>query len=476
MSKKPMCEMMPVRIPSRTEVARSLAIAILTVCFSVTSKADNWPQFRGPHANAISTRPLPKTWSDHDGETENIRWKIPVAGEGWSQPVVWDERVFLTAAVPMTETSSGPEPYSSGGGRAVKELMKTEFLYQVVCMDANSGDELWRTTCKEEQPPIPRHSTNTYATETPITDGERVYAYFGMNGIYALDLQGNVQWQKDLGVFEMRADWGTASSPTLFEGKLFVQVDNQIESFLIALDAETGDEVWRVSRNEKSQYSSPMIWRNSLRNELIVGGMVYRSHDPATGKLLWELDMAKGRSSATPVADGDRLFVGNELRNRGGDDDGGGRLFCVKPGGSGDITPPDDSQETEFVAWWIEKADMQMASPTICNGKIYLFERSTGNMHCVNMDTGETVYRQRVRGAKAFWASPWTDGRQVFSLDASGTTHVLSSSEKYELLAANELDQQAWSTPALADGRIYLRTIDHLYCIENQSPVDQSAK
>ena len=266
----------------------------------------------------------------------------------------------------------------------------------------------------------------------------------------------------------MRANWGTASSPTLFDGKLIVQVDNQVESFMVALNAETGDEIWRVARDEKSQYSSPMIWQNSLRNELIVGGMVYRSHDPATGKLLWKLDMAKGRSSATPVADGDRLFVGNELRNRGGEDDGGGRMYCVKPGGSGDITPPDDSSKSEFIEWWIEKADMQMASPTLCNGKIYLFERNTGNMHCVNMETGETVYRKRVRGAKAFWASPWTDGSHVFALDSNGTTHVLSSSDKYELLAANELDQQTWSSPALADGRIYLRTVDNLYCIENQ--------
>ena len=382
------------------------------------------------------------------------------------------KKFFLTTALPSSQADSGPEPYTGGGGRARKDLMDTDYRYQVVCIDGDTGDEVWRTTCKQGKPPIPRHNTNTYATETPMTDGKWVYAYFGMNGIYALDMQGKVQWQKDLGVFQMRADWGTASSPTLFDGKLFVQVDNQVESFLVALDAKTGDEIWRVVRDEKSQYSSPMIWQNSLRDELIVGGMVYRSYDPATGDLFWKLDMAKGRSSATPVADGDKLFVGNELRSRGGEDDGGGRLFCVKQGGSGDITPPDDSPNSEFVAWWIEKADMQMASPTLCNGKIYLFERSTPNMHCVNTETGETVYRQRVRGAKAFWASPWTDGTHVFSLDSNGTTHVLSSADKYELLAANKLDQQAWSTPALANGRIYLRTVDHLYCIEKQSLVD----
>ncbi len=457
--------------PIKTIFASATMLA--TFAFAPIATADNWPQFRGPQANAVSPKPLPVKWSDANGQTQNVRWKISVDGEGWSQPIVWDGKVFLTAAVPQSgdadtgDADTGPQAYTGGGGSSRNDLTSIVYQYQVLCLDADSGKELWRTSCKEGPPPIPRHSTNTYATETPMTDGKYVYAYFGMNGVYALDMKGDVVWQKDLGVYEMRANWGTASSPALFDGRVYVQVDNQVDSFLVSLDGETGDEVWRVARDEKSQYSSPMIWKNSLRNELILGGMVYRSYDPATGDLLWQIDMAKGRSSATPVSDGDRLFIGNELRNRGGEDDGGGRMFCVTPGGSGDITPPEESRDGEFVDWWIEKADMQMASPTICQGKIYLFERSTGNMHCVDANDGETVYRKRIRGANAFWASPWTDGSNVYAVDADGTTHVIGSDDQYNLLAANELDQQTWGTPALADGRIYLRTVDHLYCIED---------
>jgi outer membrane protein assembly factor BamB len=455
-------------------VRRCLVVfAFGIVALPVEAFADNWPQFRGAAANAVSGKPLPLTWSDQDGQTKNIRWKITVPGEGWSQPVVWDGRVYVTAAVPVdTDQATGPDDYNGGGGYQRKDLMSTPYSYQVNCLDANSGELIWQTTCKQGPPPIPRHNTNTYATETPLTDGKRIYAYFGMNGVYALDMTGNVLWEKDLGVYEMRAGWGTASSPALFDGRLYVQVDNEADSFLVCLDGATGEEVWRVSRDERSQYSSPMVWQNSLRNELIVGGMVYRSYDPLTGELLWQLDMNKGRSSATPVADGDRLFVGNELRNRGGDDDGGGRLFCIQPGGSGDITPPDDSSSSDVISWWIERADMQMASPVICQGKIYLFERSTGNMHCVNIANGETVYRQRLRGAKAFWASPWSDGQRVYAVDSEGTTHVLSSDDQYERLAANELDQTTWATPALADGRIYLRTVSQLYCIEDLSETE----
>ncbi len=463
--------MQAIRSPRRPYALLLLAAAVLAVfTYPINASAENWPQFRGSAANAVSTTPLPLVWSDQDGKTQNVRWKISLPGEGWSQPVVWDKRVYVTSAVPVAASdATGPEDYAGGGGYRRDDLLSTAYQYQVMCLDADTGTQLWQTTCKQGPPPIPRHSTNTYATETPVTDGQRVYAYFGMNGVYALDMQGNVLWKKDLGVFEMRAGWGTASSPTLFDGRLYVQVDNDVESFLVALDSKTGDEVWRAPRDEKSQYSSPMVWENSVRNELIVGGMFYRSYDLETGKLLWQLDMAKGRSSATPIAVGDRLFVGNELRNRGGDDDGGGRLYCIKPGGSGDITPADDVPSNEFVQWWIEKADMQMASPTICNGKMYLFERQTGNMHCVDITNGATVYRQRVRGAKAFWSSPWTDGNRVYAIDSDCTTHVIAGGDKYELLAANALDQLSWATPALSNGRIYLRTVDKLYCIEDLS-------
>jgi len=463
--------MLPTRKTFDSIIPLCVCVAVSGVfAFQSETLAENWPQFRGSDASAVSTTPLPVSWSIKDGQMKNIRWKIPVPGEGWSQPVVWDGQVIMTAAVPVdAKDGTGPENDAGGGGYERGDLMTIDFRYQVTCFDADSGAQLWQTTCKQGRPPIPRHSTNTYATETPATDGQRIYAYFGMNGVYALDMQGKVLWKQDLGVYEMRADWGTASSPVLFNGRLYVQVDNQADSFLVALDCKTGDEVWRVARDEDSQYSSPMVWRNSVRSELIVGGMVYRSYDLDTGKLLWQLDMAKGRSSATPVADGDHLFVGNELRNRGGEDDGGGRLFSVTPGGSGDITPPDETPQSEFVDWWIEKAGMQMASPVICQGKMYLFERLTGNMHCIDIANGTTVYRQRVQGAKAFWASPWTDGNRVYALDSDGTTHVLSGGDAYELLAANALNQQSWGTPALANGRIYLRTVDQLYCIEDLS-------
>lgn len=445
---------------------------VLALVVTQFAWAENYPQFRGTKQNAVSPSPLPITWSHTAGKQSNIRWKLPVQGEGWSQPIVWLDRIYLTAAVPggsASPNATRPQSNNGGYGRDRNDLVKVDYQYQVICIDADSGELIWRKVVKQGKPPIPRHGTNTYATETPVTDGNHVYAYFGMNGVHCLDMAGNIVWQKELGVYKMRAGWGTSSSPVILNDRLYLQIDNEEQSFLVALDTASGEEVWRVSRNEASQYSSPFIWKNSLRTELIVGGMVYRSYDPATGELLWKLDMNQGRSSATPVAVGDRLFVGNELRNRGGDDDGGGRLYAIKPGGSGDITPLNDGLNSEYVAWRMDDSGIQMASPTYLDGNLYFFQRRQGIVHCVDMETGRLEYRKRVGRASAFWASPWTDGKHLYAMDGDGNTHVLSAGDEFEIIALNKLDEFAWGTPALANGRIYLRTAEHLYCIANDN-------
>ena len=437
-------------------------LAVTLICLlTVNLHADNWPQFRGPSFDGIAQSQCPTNW---DSE-KNVKWKAPMQGEGWSAPVIWDGKVYLTTAVRTDGKTAKPEPYTNQGGRSESKFLQAEYRWDVFCLDAKTGKELWRSTARKGNPTLPRHATNTYATETPVTDGKYVYAYFGMMGVYCFDMNGKPIWKKDLGSYEMRAGWGTSSSPVLFEGKLFVQVDNEEKSFLVALDGKTGEELWRVARDEQSSYSSPIIWDNSERAELIAGGMIYRSYDPETGKLLWQLDMEKGRSSATPLAVGDRLYVGTEFRNRGGSDDGGGFLFSVKPGGAGDISPPAGEASSQFIEWKIRDSGMQMASPVLCQGKIYLLERRRGAIHCVDAKTGETVYRQRFPGARAFWSSPLTSDGKVFCVGADGTTFVLAGGDKFQILSENKLPEQTWSTPAIADGALFFRTVDHLYCI-----------
>jgi outer membrane protein assembly factor BamB len=193
--------------------------------------------------------------------------------------------------------------------------------------------------------------------------------------------------------------------------------------------------------------------------------MIYRSYDPETGELLWQLDMAKGRSSATPVADGDRLYVGTEFRNRGGPDDGGGFLFAVKAGATGDITPAPGASSSDGVAWRCAESGIQMASPVVCGGYIYLFERRLNVVNCVDAKTGEHVFRDRVPGARAFWASPWTFDGKVFALAETGTAYVIEPDRELKVLWTNRIDEFAWSTPAVMNGALFLRGADHLYCV-----------
>lgn len=437
-------------------------VVILTVACQV-GQAGNWPQFRGPNGDAVVHGIIPAEW---DAAT-NIRWKKDLTGEGWSAPVVWEDRLYFTQAV-MTAKPAGPEPpprrLPDGRRRRRNNLATAEYRWEVQCVDVDSGDVIWKQTTREGKPPQGRHLQNSYATETPVTDGKYVYAYFGMNGLFCFDMDGRPVWNKDLGNFEMRHDWGTASSPILFDGLLFLQIDSQDQSFVIALNPATGDDVWRTDRDEPSHYSSPIVWKNSIRSEMITCGRSARSYDPRTGELLWEMFLEGGRSSATPLAAGDRLFIGSEARNRGGDDDGGGYLFAVRAGANGKV-----QTESEDVIWSRPKSGLQMASPVICEEHLYVFERRRGVLHCIDAETGEMVYESRVKGARAFWSSPWVHEDKVYCIDDDGVTHVIQGGPEYKVVTTNDLEEQVWSTPAFGDGSLFVRTAKALYCIGPKS-------
>ena len=449
---------------------------LIAVCSRFCSAAD-WPQFRGFYGNGITEDEFPLKW---DAET-NVRWKVDIPGEGWSAPVVWDNKLFLTVAIMTKKPPAEPQPAPDralqrgrgnrpqGGrrgrrGRYKNNISSAEFRWEIRCLDTDTGDLIWKRVVREGNPTQGHHLQNTYATETPITDGERVYAYFGMNGLYCCNMDGEPVWENDPGSFVMRNDWGTSSSPVLYDDMLYLQIDSQEQSFLAAFDAETGDQIWRMDRDEPSQYSSPVIWRNSVRAELVTSGKVARSYDPESGKLLWQLDLSGGRSSATPLAVGDRLYVGSEVRNRGSEG-GGGYLFAVKAGAKGMIV----SGDTNSVAWSQPRSGIQMASPVLCKGHLYLFERRRGVLHCISADTGEMVYEERVPGARAFWSSPWVLRDKVFCLDDEGATHVIHGGSDFRVLHTNQLDEQVWSTPAIADGAVFIRTRESLYCIASRS-------
>jgi outer membrane protein assembly factor BamB len=302
---------------------------------------------------------------------------------------------------------------------------------------------------------------NSYASETPVSDGERIYAYFGMTGVFCYDLSGKKLWSTELGSYPMMAGWGTGASPALDDERVFIQCDNEEKSFLVALDKKTGKEVWRVKRDEKSTYCTPLIWKNSKRTELVTsGGRKVRSYEPATGKLLWEMGGMGGQASASPVAGDDLLFVGCGGRM------GPKPLYAVKAGASGDITLKDGDDSNDGVAWSQSQGGPGIASPLYYKGHLYVMEQT--GLTCYDATTGKAAYkRQRLAGGRSgFTSSPWAADGKLYFLDEDGTTFVIEAGPKFKLLGSNKVGEMCWSTPALADGAVFLRGVDHLFCIK----------
>jgi len=412
---------------------------------------DNWSQFRGSRGDGTTTLDnLPTEW----GVDHNVKWKTRIKGKGWSSPIIWGEKVFITSA---RRADNVPETHDSNN----RIYPDHDYKFEIYCLNKNTGKIIWQELAYQGKPGIITHKDNTYASETPATDGKHVYVYFGMVGLYCYDMEGEKVWEKNLGSFPSQANWGTSASPIVYNDKLFMQFDNAENSQVIALNKETGDELWRTKRDEISTWSTPYIWKNSMRVELVTGGKKKRSYDPDSGNLLWELDMRGGRDISTPVSSEDMIYMCNEQRS-----DGGGILFAIKAGGSGDISLDSAETSNKWVAWTLPKSGIAMASPVLVDGYIYVLERRMGRVSCVNAQTGEFAYKkQKLEEAKAFWASPWVYNNMIFCLDDTGTTHVLEAGPEFKVIASNKLDDLFWSSTAIGEGVLIFRGVDYVYGI-----------
>ncbi|MCK5101484.1 MAG: PQQ-binding-like beta-propeller repeat protein [Cyclobacteriaceae bacterium] len=437
-----------------------LTIAIgITLIFHSCSSKNNWPQFRGPLGNSISTETnLPVEW----GNDMNILWKLKIPGQGWSSPIIWEDKVFVTTALRDKEDPKFKDDEDEQSDRNASRIQPDkDYKFEIYCLNKNTGDINWKDVAYLGKPGIPTHRDNTYASETPVTDGKYLYAYFGMTGLFCYDLEGNKVWEKNLGAFPMQSNWGTSSSPVLYQDLLILQLDNEENSQILALDKNTGEEKWRTMRNEISTWSTPFIWKNKDRIELVTGGKKTRSYNPKTGELIWELDMRGGRDISSPVANEEMIFVCNEERR-----DGGGTLFAVKAGASGDISLDSAENTNEWVAWTQPKSGVAMANPVLYKGYLYVLERRMGRVSCFNAQTGDYAYkREKLEGARAFWATPWAYDNKIFCLDDTGTTHVLQAGPDFNVLASNKLDDKFWSSTAIAGGTLIFRGVDYLYGI-----------
>jgi outer membrane protein assembly factor BamB len=481
--------------PMRT--AGYIALALGMMWLATSARGGDWTQFRGPNGSAITAEThLPADW----GADKNIAWKTKLEGYGWSCPIVVGDKIFVTTAYsdkqqkPSGGFGGGPGGFGGGPGGFGRGQRPpdVDYRWEVYCLDAADGKVLWKQVALEGKPRIAKQASNTYATETPVTDGERVYAYFGMTGVFCYDLSGKQLWKADLGAYQTAMGHGTGSSPALDGDRLFIQCDNEEKSFLAALDTKTGKELWRTPRTERTGYSTPLVWKNKVRTEVVcVGGSGVRSYDPATGKQLWELGGLRGQSKATPVASPELLYVGlgggfggfggmggfggpgggrPGRGGPGGGPGGGARpLFAVKAGASGDITLKDKATSNDGIAWSLPQGGPPTASPILYQGYLYVLEERGGLVSCYDAQTGKQSYKERLSGARGFTSSPWAYEGKIFCLDDAGTTHVIQAGPEFKQLGQNTIDELCWSSPAVAGGALFLRTVDHLYCIKDKS-------
>ena len=465
---------------------RRFVMAFVIVCGIVAVQGREpevaWPQFRGPAGAGIFDGKLPTTWSAKD----NVAWSVDVKGRGWSSPVAWNDTVFVTSAI----SPGAFKAPSTGifGNDYVAELAKQglsedevvkrvvardieltsesgEIRYMVYAFDANNGKLKWEREAHKGAPFGGRHRKNTFASETPATDGDRLYVYFGNVGLFAYSLDGKPQWTTRFDPQPMYLDFGTAASPVVHDGRVFIVHDNDGKSFAAAVDAKTGKQIWKVDRDlpapSTSGWSSPFIWKNDRRTELIVIGRSHAvSYDPATGKELWRMRGLTGQSTPSPVAADGLLFLAT-----GSQGESNRPVFAVRPGASGDISLAKGEESNAFVAWFHPRASAYTSSPLVYRGRMYVVN-DNGILTVFDAQTGKEIYKARAGGSgNTFSASPWAADGKVYLLSEDGHTFVIEAGDKYVELSKNSVDEMSLASPALAPNTIFLRTQTRLYRI-----------
>jgi outer membrane protein assembly factor BamB len=436
---------------------------------------DNWPRFRGNDGGVAADDPrLPDAW----GPSTNIVWRTAVPGWSWSSPVIWGDHVFVTTTI-GTADADPSEPASAyaaraSGGRPLTfrdiSSSTTEHRWMLYDIDAATGRIRWEREVAKRAPAKPRHLKNSYASETPVTDGERVYVYFGHLGLFAFDFTGTLLWSKPMPALEMLTDFGTAKSPVVDEQRVYIVNDNEERSFIAAYDKKTGAELWRVDRKETSNWTTPFVWKHEGRTEIVTAGTGGVRSYGTDGTLLWQLSGMSRWAIPSPIAAGGLLYVtsgytGDPLRP----------VYAIRPGASGDISLARNETSNQHIVWSQPTAGPFHPSPLVYRGCYYTLH-DRGFLTCHDPATGREIYdRQRIStDVAAFTASPWAYNGKFFALTEEGDTYVIQAGPEFKVLGRNSLNEMSLATPAVADGSLYIRTAASLYRISAAEGPDRN--
>ena len=438
----------------------SSALMILSVILIGTDliSAQNWPGWRNDGNGISPEKNLPTKWSEGEG----VKWKIPVPGAGHSSPIVWENRIFITTAVaedPNVESFRGG--VYMGGNRNKPD--ESEYSYLVICLGTGQGNVLWSKEVTRQSPKTRRHTKNTYASETPVTEGKYIFASFGSAGLYCVDFVGNVVWQHNLGLMRRQRGWGTGASPILFRNTVIFNCDSDDDSYIAAFDKTTGNQVWRAERDEGASWGTPFLLKTDGRTIIVTNATQrMRGYDAVTGKLLWECAGGSMITVPSPVAAQGLVFLSSGhslLPNR--------PIVAIGQEASGNITPDKGQSQSDGVAWSYRSGGAYVPSPIAIGENLYV-PHDRGTMTCYESKTGKVVYEnQKLGTGNTITASPIAGDGKIYVLTEDGECYVIKPGADFEILAVNKLDEVFCASPAVSAGKIYLRGRKHLYCIGN---------
>lgn len=425
-----------------------------------TDYRSQWPQFRGPFATGIMDHTdLPERWDIRTGE--NIRWKLEIPGLGHSCPVVWEDRLFVTTAI----SGSGKDSLKVGLYGDIDEVKdRSVHEFRVYCIDRHTGRILWERLAHRGIPRTERHTKSSHANPTPATNGKYVVVFFGSEGLYCYDFEGNLQWKRDFGTMnagpytDPDVEWGFASSPILHENRVIVQCDFLGDGFIASFDVETGKEIWRTIRDEISTWSTPNFYSDGKNRQIVVNGWNHiGGYDFDTGEQIWNLSGGGDAPAPTPFFAHGLIYV-HSAHGRYSP------IFVISPDAKGDITLHRDSTSSANIVWSIKRGGAYMPTDLVVGDYLYNL-RMNGNLTCYRATTGELIYRERIPDAMGISASGvYSDGRLYYSLE-QGDVVVVMAGPEFEILARNPLDDVIMATPALSKDMLYFRTQHYLIAV-----------
>lgn len=446
-----------------------LALPLFLILFSCTEidttsdTQQNWPSFRGPDSRGImDDSNLPIEWNVENNV--NIKWKTAIPGLGHSCPIIWDDFLFVTTAISGNKTE-----YLKVGLYGNIDAVEDSTIHQfkVYCLDRNSGEIVWERLAHKGIPRTKRHTKSSHANPTPATDGEHLIAFFGSDGLYCYNLNGDLLWSKDLGRLnagpytDPDVEWGFASSPIIYDGKVIVQCDIVGDSFLASFDVKTGEEIWRVQRDEISTWSSPNVIEVEGNFQIIVNGFKHiGAYDFETGEEIWWMKGGGDAPVPTPILANGLIYI-NSAHGRMSP------IYAINPKAIGDITLSKGETSNEYIVWSIKRGGAYMTSPLVYGDYLYNL-KNNGLLSCFDAKTGKLMYKQSLKPGGGISASGMASDGKLFFTSELGDVFVVKAGPKFELLAKNPLGDICMSSPAISNGSAFFRTQHYVIAVNGE--------